>query len=149
MIRNDVQLQENGPYFDNIADYSSELDEVTFRWSGRLLTTLDAGAWSHTVTFNYKSGYRDILTTVDEIDEEGNFTGAFADVRLDVDPYYTFDWQSSWSATDSLELTIGALNLFDEDPPLSLTAANFQIGYDARYYDPRGRVLFGQVSFNF
>jgi iron complex outermembrane receptor protein len=149
MIRNDVQLQENGPYFDNIADYSSELDEVTFRWSGRLLTTLEAGAWNHTVTFNYKSGYRDILTTVDEIDEEGNFTGAFADVRLDVDPYYTFDWQSTWKATDALELTIGALNVFDEDPPLSLTAANFQIGYDARYYDPRGRVLFGQVSFNF
>ncbi len=149
MIRNDVQLTEGGPYFDNIADYSSELDEVTFRWSGRLLTSLEAGSWAHTLTFNFKSGYRDIETTVDGIDEQGNFNGEVADVRLDVDPYYTVDWQSSWNATDSLEITIGALNLFDEDPPLSLTAANFQIGYDARYYDPRGRVLFGELSFNF
>jgi iron complex outermembrane receptor protein len=149
MLRNDVQLQDGGPYFDNINDYSSALDEVTFRWAGRLMTSLDMGAWSHTLTFNFKSGYKDVLTTVDEIDAQGNFTGEFAAVRLNVDRYYTFDWQTTWDATDAIRLTIGALNVFDEDPPLSLTAANFQIGYDARYYDPRGRVLFGKLAFSF
>jgi iron complex outermembrane receptor protein len=149
MLRNDVQLQGSGPYYNNINDYSSALDEVTFRWAGRLMTSLDTGAWTHTLTFNFKSGYKDVLTTVDEIDANGDFTGDYMGVRLNVDEYYTFDWQTTWNATDALSLTVGALNVFDEDPPLSLTAANFQIGYDARYYDPRGRVLFGKLSFSF
>lgn len=149
MIRNKLQLTETGPYFSNIGTYSTPLDLVTFRWTTRLLTSFDHGSWSHTLTANYKSGYRDVETTVDGIDEFGNFNGEVADIRLDVDDYYTFDWQSRWAVTDWVELTVGALNILDEEPPLSLTASNFQIGYDARFYDPRGRVLFGQLSFKF
>jgi iron complex outermembrane recepter protein len=149
MLVNKLQLTQDGPYYRNISNYSTALDTVTFRWSGRLLTSFDHGSWSHTITANYKSGYRDVETTVDGIDADGNFNGEVADVRLDVDDYYTFDWQSSWSVTDWVQLTVGALNLLDEEPPLSLTASNFQIGYDARFYDPRGRVLFGQLSFKF
>ncbi|GFE84457.1 hypothetical protein GCM10011487_64570 [Steroidobacter agaridevorans] len=149
MITDKEQLTKDGPYYRNIANYSTPLDEVTFRWVGRLLTTLDHGPFSHTITMNYKSSYLDVETTVDGIDANGDFNGEVADVRLDVDDYFTLDWQSSWQITDWVRLTVGALNLFNEDPPLSLTASNFQIGYDARYYDPRGRVLFGQVSFKF
>jgi iron complex outermembrane recepter protein len=149
MLVNKLQLTQGGPYYRNIGSYSTALDTVTFRWSGRLLTSFDHGNWSHTITANYKTGYRDVLTTVDGIDAAGNFNGEVADVRLDVDDYYTFDWQSTWSVTDWVQLTVGALNLSDEEPPLSLTASNFQIGYDARFYDPRGRVLFGQLSFKF
>lgn len=149
MIRNKLQLTADGPYYRNIGDYSTSLDEVTFRWTGRLITSLDHGPFSHTLTANYKSGYKDVGTTVDGIDAAGNFNGEVATVRLDVDDYFTLDWQTSWQVTDWVRLTVGALNLFDEEPPLSLTASNFQIGYDARYYDPRGRVLFGQVSFTF
>jgi iron complex outermembrane receptor protein len=149
MIRNKLQLTQDGPYYRNIGDYSTPLDTVTFRWVARLLTSFDHGDFSHTLTANYKSGYRDVETTVDGIDADGSFNGEVADVRLDVDDYYTFDWQSRWNVTDWAQLTVGALNIFDEEPPLSLTASNFQIGYDARFYDPRGRVLFGQMSFKF
>jgi iron complex outermembrane receptor protein len=113
------------------------------------MTSLDHGAWSHTVTVNFRSGYKDIETTVDGIDSAGQFNGEIADVRLDVDDYYSFDWQSTWNATDWIQMTIGALNVFNEDPPLSLTGSNSQIGYDARYYDPRGRVVFGKVAVKF
>lgn len=149
MLTNKLQLTEGGPYYENIGSYSTELDEPAFRWAGRLMTSLDYGRWSHTLTANFRSGYDDVLTTVDAIDANGEFTGETADVRLGVDEYYTFDWQSTWQVTDWVEVNIGALNVFDEDPPLSLTAANFQIGYDARFYDPRGRVIFGRVSFTF
>jgi len=149
MLRNTLQLTEGGPYYQNIADYSTELDNVTFRWGGRVATSLDHGPWSHTVTVNFRSGYKDILTPVDGINADGTFNGKTLDVRLNVKDYYTVDWQSSWNITKSLELTVGALNLLDKDPPLSLTAANFQIGYDERYYDPRGRVFFGRVGFRF
>lgn len=149
MLTNKLQLTEGGPYYKNIADYSSELDSVTFRWAGRLLASLDHGAWSHTVTGNFRTGYRDVLTTVDGINADGTFNGETLDVRLKVKSYYTFDWQSTWKPMGWMEVTVGALNLFDKDPPRSLTTANFQIGYDARYYDPRGRVLFGRISFRF
>jgi iron complex outermembrane receptor protein len=149
MLTSKVQLSEGGEYFENIADYSTELDSVTFRWSGRVIAALDSGAWSHTLTANFKSGYTDVETPVDGIDANGALTGETELVRLDVDPYYTLDWQTSFDVTDWAQLTIGALNLFDEEPPLSLTTSNFQIGYDARYYDPRGRVVFGRVEFKF
>lgn len=149
MLTSKKQLLQGGEYYRDIGDYSSPLDEVTFRWSGRILTALDVGNWSHTLTLNYKSGYKDKETTVDGIDANGDFNGELADVRLDVGDYYTVDWQTSWAAYDWLTVTVGALNLFDKDPPMSLTDANFQVGYDARYYDPRGRVLFGNVSVKF
>ena len=149
MLTTKVQLSKDGPYYENIGDYSSSLDEVTFKWAGRLLTTFDHGNWSHTVTLNFRSGYKDKETLVDGIDEDGNFNGELAAVRLHVDRYYTFDWQSNWTPMPWLQLTVGALNLFDKDPPLSLTDYNFQVGYDARYYDPRGRVVFGQATVKF
>jgi iron complex outermembrane receptor protein len=149
MLINKLQLTKDGPYYRNIGSYSTPLDLPTFRWSGRLITSFDHGNFAHTVTMNYKTGYRDVETTVDGINDDGTFNGEVADVRLDVDDYFTLDWQSTWKVTDWIELTVGALNLFDEDPPLSLTASNFQIGYDARFYDPRGRVLFGELSFKF
>ncbi len=149
MLTSKVQVIEGGEYFRNIADYSTKLDSVTFRWSGRVIAALDSGAWSHTLTANFKSGYKDIERPVDGIDENGAFTGEEALVRLDVDSYYTIDWQTSFDATEWAQITVGALNVLDEDPPMSLTTSNFQIGYDARYYDPRGRVLFGRVEFKF
>lgn len=149
MINNKKQLVEGGEYFENIGDYSSSLDEVTFRWAGRVITALDIGAWSNTLTFNYKTGYRDVETTVDGIDANGDFNGEVADVRLHVPHYMTFDFQTTWSGMDWMDVTVGVLNMFDEKPPLSLTTSNFQIGYDARYYDPRDRVLFGKVLFKF
>ena len=149
MLTNKVQLERGGEYFTNIGDYSSDLGGPTFKWSGRLINSLDMGTWRHSLALNYKSGYADMLTTVDGIDADGNFNGDTLDVRLDVDSHATFDWQSRWQVTDRLDLDLGVLNLFDKDPPLSLTSANFQVGYDARFYDPRGRVFYGRVTARF
>jgi len=149
MLESEAQLSAGGEYFANVGSYSSELDEVAFRWVGRLLTAFDTGNWSHALTLNYRSGYRDVETTVDGIDADGNFNGAVADVRLPVDDYLTVDWQSTWNALDWLDVSVCVLNAFNEDPPLSLTSSNFQIGYDARYYDPRGRVFFGRATVKF
>ena len=42
-------------------------------------------------------------------------------------------------------VAIGAVNLLDENPPLVRTNG----GYDSKVHDPRGRVLYGRVSFAF
>ena len=149
MLNNKEQTQAGGEYDEDIGDYSEELDRVAFRWQGRLITSLEQEQWSHSVSVNYKSGYKDITTTVDGIEEDGSFNGEVMDVTLKAKDYYTVDWQSSWNIIKPLTVTVGALNLFDRDPPRSLTAANFPVGYDARYFDPRGRTLFGKISFKF
>src|SRR5918994_964890 len=43
MLKNALQLAEDGPYFENISDYSADLDTPTFRWGGKLTTSLEHG----------------------------------------------------------------------------------------------------------
>lgn len=149
MLNSKVQLEQGGQYYSNIADYSSDLGDVTFKWAGRLINSLDVGAFRHTLAVNYKSGYDDMETTVDGIDADGNFNGEELTLRLKVKPYATFDWQTRWNVSRVVGLDVGVLNVFDKDPPRSLTTANFQVGYDARHYDPRGRVFYGRVTAKF
>jgi iron complex outermembrane recepter protein len=42
-------------------------------------------------------------------------------------------------------LSVGVINLFDEDPPHVATNG----GYDSKVHDPRGRVVYARVSFTF
>ena len=44
MLVNKLQLTQGGPYYRNISSYSTPLNTVTFRWSGRLLTSFDHGS---------------------------------------------------------------------------------------------------------
>jgi iron complex outermembrane receptor protein len=50
-----------------------------------------------------------------------------------------------------MHVTVGMKNLFDKDPPLSLQNAGGgnQIGYDGRYADVIGRVIYiiGKYTF--
>ena len=36
------------------------------------------------------------------------------------------------------KVTVGVRNLLDRDPPATRQRNTFQVGYDPRYYDPRG-----------
>jgi iron complex outermembrane receptor protein len=50
-------------------------------------------------------------------------------------------------------LSVGLLNVFDRDPPLSISTGGAnrgqQFGYDDRYYDPRGRTFYTNFSYKF
>jgi iron complex outermembrane receptor protein len=151
MIREQQQLESGGPYFSAIGN-NAELGTVTFRWQGRWQTSLKTGNWTNTVGLNFKSGYRDQLTTVDVLDAAGNITGS-EDIRLDVSTYYTMDLQSQWTPIKNFAITFGVLNVFNRNPPFSIgtsgTNRGQQFGYDDRYYDPRGRTLYANASYKF
>jgi iron complex outermembrane receptor protein len=151
MIRDERQLERNGQYYSAIGNHG-ELGIVDFRWKGRWTNTLRYGAWAHTLAVNFKSGYKDFPTTVEVLDAAGNVTG-IEDIRLQVREYFTFDWQTQWYPRKDLQLTLGILNLFDEDPPLSISQTGINrgqpVGYDDRYYDPRGRTIYGNLSYKF
>ena len=151
MIRERRQLVPGGPYFSAIGN-NAELASVTFRWQGRWQTTLKTGNWTNTLGLNFKSGYNDVATTVDVLDAAGNVTGS-EDVRLRVPTYYTMDLQSQWTPIKNFYVTLGVLNVFDRDPPLSLATSGTNkgqvFGYDDRYYDPRGRTYYLNATYKF
>ena len=152
MLRDDEQLKIDGPYYSPIAD-NGQLGLVAFRWQGKLTTSLTRGDFTHTLGLNFKSGYRDAAYDAELYDDAGNLSGTFETVRLKVKPYTTVDWQTRWQAMRALSLTVGVLNVFDEDPPLSLAEGGLNkgqmFGYDDRYYDPRGRTFYLSASFSF
>jgi iron complex outermembrane receptor protein len=152
MIRESQQLLKDGAYYSAIGVNSDDLGVITFRYQGSLRTSLKTGNWVNTLGVNFKSGFVDTETAVDVLDGAGNVTGS-EKVKLKAGSYATFDWQTKWQAMKNLSLTLGVVNLADKSPPLTLSTGGSnkgqQFGYDDRYYDPRGRTIYGNVSVSF
>jgi iron complex outermembrane receptor protein len=152
MVREDQQVIKNGPYYSAIGNNNANLGVVTFRYQGRWANSLTTGAFTNTLGVNFKSGYYDQTQTADVLDANGNVVGS-EKVQLKIGDYMTFDWQTKWDIMKNLSLSAGALNLFDKRPPFTLSTSGTnkgqQFGYDDRYYDPRGRTLYANVTYQF
>jgi hypothetical protein len=85
----------------------------------------------------YIDGYSD-----DEVDL-GQGPEAFTPIgsHVTVDAQYRFRLNADFGPT----ISIGAINLFDEDPPHVATNG----GYDSKVHDPRGRLLYARATFDF
>ena len=66
-----------------------------------------------------------------------------------VGTYEIYDLQGRFTAWRNIRLELGVRNLFDRAPPVSVQNANFQVGYDPAYGDPRGRMYYGTVRVSF
>lgn len=149
MIKEVVQGYAGGPYLSALGN--GDLSAPTLRWRGRWQGTLSQGAWAHTLTVHLQAGYRDRAQTVEVLDAQGQPTGQTADVRLKIPHHLTLDWLSRWqqpataSGRGRWAFSAGVVNLLDQAPPLSLAAPGggkaFQVGYDERFFDARGRML--------
>lgn len=149
-LKDSYQLQRGGPYFTSLGRFGED-GNVVFRWQGRLINTLEHGGFAHTLTLNFKSGYADqTYAAADFTFFDPDTFEAFAYAGR-VKRYTTLDWQTRWKINDRFTLTAGVLNLLDQDPPRSFKTAGGgqQIGYDDRYYDPRGRTLYANLSMKF
>ena len=81
---------------------------------------------------------------------------------IDVDPYLdqlygaipeveshtTLDLQVSYNLNDNLRVTVGALNVTDEDPPWS-DSESVGYSYGTAGHSPVGTVLYGRVAVRF
>lgn len=143
MIRRSYQRLPGGPYFSDVGVYND--GGVTFRWQGRVANTFAHGDWTHVLMLNFKSGYSETQAVTNLV------TSAAETITRDVAPYFTWDWQTRFKLSRSLDLSVGILNLTDRAPPLSLKAAagGQQVGYDDRYADARGRTLYGNLKLRF
>ena len=149
-LKSEYQLEPGGAFFTSLGQFGPD-GNVVFRWQGRLINTLEHGNFAHTLTLAFKSGYADQTYTAGDFAVfDPNTFQSFAYNGI-VDRYATLDWQTRWRFNDRLTFTLGVLNLTDKDPPRSFKTAGGgqQIGYDDRYYDPRGRSVYANVGLRF
>lgn len=148
------QRLKGGDWFSNLNVFND--DAVTFRNTVKFTNVLKTGDFENTLTANYKNGYKDQPCTaadcglVRTVRADGSIGGVVDMTTFRVNSYTTFDWQGRWNYNKSLAITLGMLNIFDTNPPLTLkTSGGHQLGYDNRYTDARGRTIYGNVNFKF
>jgi iron complex outermembrane receptor protein len=154
MLKQDYTLSPGGAVQSDLGKFGSDLN-VVFRTQMRILTSLQTGAFTNSLTANYKSGYHDeqfpAAGSPVYAGSDTGYTTPIAFPGLYVHPYVTFDGQSKYQATKALAITVGVKNLFDRVPPLSLQTAgggNYS-GYDGRYYDILGRTYYVGANYKF
>ena len=124
----------DGTYSGNIDLANTSTGGVIPRLKSYLAVDWTGGPWSVTFDQNFQKGYHD---------EPSNATGVPRDVR----DYVTYDAQTTYTPIKSVRFTLGVRNLFNTDPPYSNIGAVFQSGYDPEYGDPRGRFVYGRVTY--
>jgi TonB dependent receptor. len=67
------------------------------------------------------------------------------DSHLTVDAQYNIDLVVLYDTEQSYVLTLGAINMFDEDPPQLFTNS----GFDSKVHDPRGRQIYARLAIEF
>jgi iron complex outermembrane receptor protein len=155
MLKQDYTLQPGGAVQSDLGKFGQDLN-VVFRTEMRILTSLQTGAFTNSLTANYKSGYHDqqfgtASSSVIYAASDTGYTTPITFPGLNVHPFVTFDAQSKYQVTKATSLTLGIKNLFDRAPPLSLQTSgggNYS-GYDGRYYDVLGRTWYVAGNYKF
>jgi hypothetical protein len=103
------------------------------------------GNHSATVTLRYTTDYELTKAPNSLIAAlNGRAPSDHVDDFLTVDVQYSYQFQEMFGGQGPI-LSIGAINLFDEDPPVIDDGP----GYDSKIHDPRGQVVYGRVKFAF
>jgi iron complex outermembrane recepter protein len=144
ILKNKFEVVPGDGFFSDLNKFVN--GGVTHKLKLRLANTFEHGAWAHTLALNYRDGYRDEPTEVLDV-----ATGEFVELTRNTKSYTTLDWQTRWTGWRGLGVTVGVLNLTNQDPPLSITqnGGGQMVGYDARYADSRGRTFYANLSYKF
>jgi iron complex outermembrane recepter protein len=135
-LRYDAQ-NADGTYTGAVGTaYGTVVTGVIPRWKHYVSATWDQGPWSATLAQTYQTSYTDQQT-----DLNGNLRT--------VGSLSLWDLQGTYTGFKNLKLTLGVKNLFDRDPPKSNQQSTFILGFDPSYYDPRGRFVYGSVTYRF
>ena len=131
----DTQIAKNSAYTNNLNQY--ELGSVIFRWKHSATLSWSKGPVALGVVNHLASGYEDYNPNPG------------APGRRNVNPYVTWDTYGTYNFENGISMTLGSNNVFNQDPPFSLQNAYGNSGYDARYADGVGRVVYGRFSYSF
>lgn len=125
--------------FNPVVSSTAGLDGygVVLRYKQYATATWTQGDWATTLGNSYARGYHT------DCDLNDNPTSQ--------DALSLWDLQVAWSGIKGAVLTLGMRNIFDTQPPSPYVANSnqFQNGYDAAQYDPRGRFVYLTGTFRF
>jgi iron complex outermembrane receptor protein len=115
------------------------------RWHHFLSLVYKLQSWDFVASQNYQSGYHDLPPSLDD-----PTVTPYPQHPRDVSNYTTYDFQVAYSGVDHLRLAVGVKNAFNTDPPYTNAGGQsfFQAGYDPGYGDPRGRFVYGNVTYS-
>jgi outer membrane receptor protein involved in Fe transport len=109
-------------------------------------------AWQHDVHaanlfVRYISSYDDDQNCADGTSNTGGCANGFYEIDsiVTVDAQYNIDLGSVFNTEQSYVLTVGGINLFDEEPPQVFTNS----GFDSKVHDPRGRQIYARLAVEF
>jgi len=105
------------------------------RWRSNATFDWNHGAWGVTLAYLYSSGYVERMPPPS------------TDTRQ-VDATTSWDLQGRYSGSSGWRLAFGIRNLFDAEPPFSLTSS-FQTGFNPQVASPLGRVFYIRGSYAF
>lgn len=106
----------------------------TPKWRSNFLIDWTRGMHSANVIFRHISGF-----------DDDNNNGERIEDHLTVDLQYTLALERFWEASRGTSVTLGSINLFDNQPP----AAVGVFGFETKVHDPRGRLIYFRVSQQF
>jgi iron complex outermembrane recepter protein len=120
--------------------FTGSTSGVIPRWKDYAALTWTYGPWTATLANTYQSSYIDY-----------NCTNPFGDCDQfrRVGSMSLWDLQGSYTGLKNWNFTLGVKNLADTNPPVTNQAQTFQVGYDPSYYDPRGRFVYGSITYAF
>lgn len=109
-------------------------------------------AWQHDVHaanifVRYISSYDDDQNCADGTANIGGCSNGFYEVdsQVTVDAQYNIDLGAMFETEQRYVLTLGGINIFDEDPPQLFTNS----GFDSKVHDPRGRQIYARLAIEF
>ena len=151
LLREDTHLYPGSGWISTLGD--GLYGAPALRWRAQWRNSLVREGWTHSVTARYQSGYDAAPVTLYVLDDGGNPTGDTLSWRGHVTGTLLWDWQSRWQISSDWQVTMGIDNVFNRRPPTALGTSGVYkaqiIGYDERFFDPRGRVWALQMRRSF
>ncbi|MGQ5524590.1 TonB-dependent receptor [Chitinimonas sp. PSY-7] len=149
LLKSEYTRPGSQAYESSLGQYGSD-DKVAFRTLANLVTTVELGDFSNSMTVKYKSGYKDKTYSVADCSVTTPDLATCMPYDGTVSSYTTVDVQTRYMVRKGFTLTGGITNLFDRDPPRSLrNTGSHQLGYDPRYADAIGRSFYVSGNYKF
>ena len=137
-----VELDSSGESFLK-RDLAGEYEYPEHRWAASADWTRDTFAF--TVGLNYIGEFED----TPDIDFDGTLDYDTNRSRM-VDSFMTLNLQARYTGFENMVLSLGADNALDEEPPFAIGDGDSDLyGYVSSQHDPRGRFVYGKMTYSF
>ncbi len=147
LLEKKSRLIASAPFGASEVGRFTRAGDLGIRWKHTLSITRTEGDWSATLAQVYRGGYADYV-----IPGIANGTVKPANWQPIVRPYEVFNLSVGYSGIKNMNIVAGIKNLFNEDPPFSVTYdTNTGAGssWEPRVADPRGRAYTLRVEYKF